>query len=276
MPARRSPRRLIANIQGMPKVGKTSLALTAPKPVGYIALEVGGEEGVIDKYIPDGKDSSDDLMIAPIRMDSPQVYGREQFADTKDGEKDYQESVSAAVQAVAIPALEKFYDAYYYSLENMATTVVDTGSDLWEIVRLANFGRLEKIPQLAYTQLNKIMDKLLDDAYGSAGSVLWLHHMKERWETYEDERGKKQARASGTFDLAGYGGIKKKVQATIELWREDLEAADDETGLFSRFHAQIIESRHKVTVMGRKYTTLDISFPSIAKDILGGTEKDYR
>src|SRR3990167_1875053 len=74
MPARRSPRRLIANIQGMPKTGKTALALTAQKPIGYIGIEIGGEEGLIDKYIPSGKDSTSDIFVAPIRMDSPQYH----------------------------------------------------------------------------------------------------------------------------------------------------------------------------------------------------------
>src|SRR3990167_1324591 len=114
--ARRSPRRLIASIQGMPKVGKTSFALSAPKPIGYIGIEAYGEEGVVDKYIPTDKDVSDDIFVAPIRMDSPTYPARELFSETKDGEKDFQEAVTLAVQSVATPALDRFYSAYYASL----------------------------------------------------------------------------------------------------------------------------------------------------------------
>ncbi len=271
--AKRSPRRMIANIQGLPKVGKTSLALSAPKPIGYIGVEVGGEEGVIDKFIPAGSDKSDSIFVAPIIVE-PVVYPpRENFAGTKEGEKEYQEAVSEAVQTVAGPALDKFYEAYYYSLKNMATTVVDTGSDLWELARMANFGRLEKVPQLAYTQLNKAMDKLFDDAKSYPNNVLWLHHMKEKWENYEDDRGKRQSRPSGVFDMAGYGGVKKKVQATIELWRQDLEEENPETGLYVDFFGQIIDSRHNTGCMGRKFSTLELTFTDIAMAVFPGTKR---
>src|SRR3990167_11015756 len=70
---RRSPRRLIASIQGMPKSGKTRLALTAKKPIGYIAVEIGGDEGVVDQFIPTGSDSSEDIQRVLIRVPALEV-----------------------------------------------------------------------------------------------------------------------------------------------------------------------------------------------------------
>jgi len=138
-PAIRSPRRLIANIQGLLKNGKTRLALTAKKPVGLISVEIGGDEGVVDRFIPEGQNSTEDIQIARI------VIPNVDYPDPS--EKDFDRLVTEAVQASAGEAVEKFYDAYGYSLANNATTIVDKGTDLWEIIRLANFGRLEKVPQ---------------------------------------------------------------------------------------------------------------------------------
>lgn len=256
---RRSPKRLIANIQGLQKSGKTRLALTARKPIGYIAVEIGGDEGVVDQFIPEGADSFDGIQVVKIRMEDPVYPNRDDFKN----DKDYNDAVSEAVQTAAGPAIDVFYAAYYASLNSMATTVVDTGSDLWEILRLANFGRLEKIPQLAYGQLNKSMDKLIDDAFSAKGNLILLHHMAEKWENFTDEKtGKERGRPSGVFDMSGYKGVKKKVQATIELWREDLAEPDETTGMLVRFNAQIVDSRHNAMSMGTRlqneFTLADI------------------
>lgn len=265
---RRSPRRLIANIQGTTKSGKTRLALTAKKPCGYLAIEVGGDEGVVDHFIPIGADSTEDIQIAHIQMPSPVYPMREDYKD----DRAYQDAISIVVQDAANIALDQFYKAYYASLANMATTIVDTGSDLWEIIRLANFGRLEKVPQLAYAQVNKQMDKLIDDAFSYQGSVLFLHHLKEKWITFTNDKGKEQGRPSGVFEMAGYGGVKKKVQATIELWRDDLQEPDNDTGRMVRFNSSILESRHNPDVMGQQFHN-DFDFADLGVAIIAGSKK---
>ncbi len=272
---RRSPKRLIASVQGLQKSGKTRLALTSKKPLGYIAVEIGGEEGVVDQFIPPDVESFDGIQIVKIRMDDPVYPNREDFKADKAGEKDYNEAVSEAVQNAAAPALDAFYAAYYASLGSMETTVVDTGSDLWELMRLANFGRLEKIPQLAYGQLNKSMDKLIDDAFSAQGSLILIHHMTEKWENYVDEKsGKERGKPSGVFVMSGYKGIPKKVQAVVELWREDLAEADDATGMLVKFNAMIVDSRHSAMSMGQKFGG-EFDFASIGMAVMQSKRSDW-
>lgn len=264
---RRSPHRLIASIQGPPKSGKSRLALTAKKPCGYISIEIGGDEGVVDQFIPHGANSFEQIQIAQIRM-AEVAYP----VDISDPKK-YDEAVSQAVQDAANIAMDRFYAAYYASLANFETTIVDTGSDLWEIMRLANFGRLEKVPQLAYTQVNKMFDRLIDDAFSSKGSTILVHHLKEKWESFIDEKtGKERGRPSGIFEMAGYGGIKKKVQAVVELWREDLSEPDDVTGQLVKFFAQIIDSRHFAGAMGKQFE-YDFTFTDIGTTVMPGSTK---
>lgn len=263
MPITRSPKRIIANIQGMSKSGKTRLALTAKKPIGYIAVEIGGDEGVVDQFIPDGAESSEDIHRVLIRI--PDITYPTDITDAKK----YDEAVVAEVQRTASEALEKFYNAYYASISNFATTIVDTGSDLWEIMRMANFGRLEKIPQLAYTQLNKQMDKVIDDAFRANGSVIFTHHLKEKYEQVLNEKtGKEQGKASGMYVLAGYGGVSKKVQLTVELWREDLTEENPETGRMTKFCSQVIDSRHNADCIGKNFNDLELSFPDIGMAVI--------
>ena len=263
----RSHKRLICNIQSIRKsAGKTRLALTARKPIGYISVEIGGEEGVADSFIPEGANSFDGIQIARVRMEDPQYPDPTKFdTSTKPGQREYDDAIAAAVQTVAQPAMDAFYAAYYASLANMATTVVDTGTDLYQLARLADFGRLEKIPQLAYAQVKRAFAKIVDDAFSTPGhSLLFLHHMKDRGIVGED----KKWSASGNYEMDGCMTVLDKVQANIELWREDLTESDPETDLMVRFWGQITDSRHSPSAMGKKFSTLDLTFADIATAIM--------
>jgi hypothetical protein len=272
-PIKRSPKRLIANIQSIKKsVGKTRLTLTAKKPIGYISVEIGGEEGVVDGFIKSGQESSDEILITRVRMEDPIYPDRSTFPNTKEGERKYEDEVGVAVQTVAGPAMDQFYAAYYASLKYMATTVIDTGTDLYSLARLANFGRLEKIPQLAYVQVKRQFAKLLDDAYSGSGSVLWIHHMKDRGEMVADEKGRQKWQATGLYDMDGCNVVTDKVQAVIELWREDLKEPNPETGRSVRFHGMIVDSRHDADAMGATFTD-DFDFADIGMRIFAGTSR---
>lgn len=274
-PIQRSPKRLIASIQGLRKSGKTRLAFTAPKPIGYIAVEIGGEEGPADQFIPDGVNENPDIQIVRIIMDSPIFPNREDFGKGSTADKDYNEAVTLAQQIPAEQALNAFYNAYYASLANCKTTVVDTGSDLWELIRMANFGRLEKIPMLSYGPMNKSMDKLIDDAFSTKGNLIMIHHMKEKWmQVLNEKTGNMMGQPSGIFEMSGYSGIPKKVQAVVEMWREDLKEPCEFTEMLVKFNSVIIDSRHNPASMG-KTMEVDITFPKLAVQILGGKESDW-
>lgn len=276
-PARRSPRRLIANIQSADKsCGKTRLALTSPGPIGYIAVEAGGGEGVIDHFIEKGLEETDRIQVANISMDAVEYPDRAEFTDTKEGEALFNEAVTKAVQGAAVTAMDKFYDAYYASLGNMRTTIVDTGTDLYELMRLAEFGRLEKIPQLAYGQLNQQVASLFDDAYNSKGNVIWIHHMKEVWENKYNEKGKLVSTPTGTYKMDGSKVVKDKVQAVIELWRESLpdEEPNADTGRLVKFHCQIVDSRHSADAIGEHLQDNNITFGLLARMLIPTSAED--
>src|SRR3990167_6179090 len=89
VPVKRCPRRIIASIQGPVKSGKTRLALTGKKPTGFISIEIGGNEGVIDQFIPEGSDTTDKIQIAQIKMEDPQYPSRADYSKGKEGDKEF-------------------------------------------------------------------------------------------------------------------------------------------------------------------------------------------
>ena len=64
-----APSRIIASIEGTDKTGKSHLALTSPKPIMYIDLDVG-TEGVIHKF------QGEDLMV--YQVEQPERLGSSQ------------------------------------------------------------------------------------------------------------------------------------------------------------------------------------------------------
>ncbi len=267
----RSPKRLIACIQSIKKSeGKTRLAFTARKPIGYVSVEIGGEEGVADGFIPTGQESFDGIQIAKIRMDTPAYPNPLDFGTDTAGIKKYDEAVSAAVQAAAEPAMNAFYNAYYASLDNMATTVVDTATDLYSLMRLANFGRLEKIPQLAYGQIKRDFAKLLDDAYTRPGSCLFTAHMKDHGEVID-----KKWQATGVYETDSCSVLTEKVQAVIQLWRTELTEPSQTTGRMVEFSGQVVDSRHSADAMGTIFKDDQISLADIGMCIMQSKRSDW-
>ena len=129
VPVKRCPRRMIASIQGQDKSGKMHLALTGRRPTGLISIEIGGDEGVVDQFIPEGQSETDKIQIVRIRMEDPLYPNRDDYAKGMNGDKEFDSAVTAAVQESAAAALDKFYLAYYASLSNFEVTIVDTGSE---------------------------------------------------------------------------------------------------------------------------------------------------
>ena len=275
-PVKRAPKRLVMSIQGPVKSGKTRLALTAPKPIGYIAIDIGGDEGPVDEFIPKDQEFSEDIQQVPIRMDPINYPDRTQYGYDKDGTRQFEDATSAAVQAAAEPAMSRFYVAYYASLANFRTTVIDTGTDFYELMRKASFGRLERVPQLAYTQLYGEYHKLIDDAFDTPGhNLIITHHLKEKREMVMNEKtGKKESQLSGIFDMAGFKEVKERVLVVFETWREDLAEPCDVTGLNVKFNGQIVDSRCSAASMGKTFA-YNYDFADVAMVLLGGKRSDW-
>lgn len=258
-PATRSPRRLIAMVNGLYKVGKSRFGLSGPKPVGYIEIEIGGAEGVVDQFIPEGKEQADDIFTAKIELAEPKPTG-----DTND-------EYIAAVQKTAEDALDHFWEAYRSALENCKTVVIDTGTDLWEIVRLAHFGKLEKIPTLQYKHVNDEMNRILDAGQESKCNLVWIHRLKDQGIVSVGANGKEQWRPGGEYVFQGYKEVPFRCHTVIELWKEEVEEPENPSDLI-KFCGQITDSRHNPKAMGQSFTG-DFDFADIAMTVFPQSEE---
>lgn len=180
-PATTIPRRLIANVNGLPKTGKTHFALTGKKPIVYFNLD-NGDEGVIQQFLPDKE-------IIQYNVHIP------------EGED------------------KKVYDALWTDLRKkfdmalqmpQGTVVMDTASEGYELSRLAEFGKLAGVKPFNYADVYREWRKIIDDCYASKVSVVFIHTLKPRY--VDDKR-------TSEYDVAGYNQMEYISQINIRTFR---------------------------------------------------------
>lgn len=122
-------------LEGWHRSGRTHFGLKgAPGPVAVVCLD-GNTEHVAQKMI--------------------EQYGREILINKEFMGKFQYSAATADMEQKA--KWEKFKDLYFNKLlphPDLKSIIIDTGSDLWEMTRAAEYGKMEKVPQFAYGAAN--------------------------------------------------------------------------------------------------------------------------
>lgn len=201
-------KRVIMSLSGLNKTGKTDWVLrTAKEPVYYICLDPVGKV-VADKIAKRWKRR---IHIAEFRVQrglGQEVYG-----------KIWDEVRAAYDAALAV---------------NEGTVVVDTGTELSELLRLAELGKLEQVQARYYGPVNAELKDMLKEAYGSDMSVVFIHklrkeYVKDNW--------------TGGYSPAGWNDMPYQVQANVETFRDGA----DGFGIF------VIDCMLNMEMTGKEY-----------------------
>ena len=230
-------RRLVVQVEGHEKTGKTHFALTAPGPIAYFGLDLG-DEGVIEKFLAEGKEiiTPDDGIRVPttveMHIDGPRLD--------------------------ASSAWEQFKKAYIAACKSpqVRTIVWDTATEVWELIRLARFGKLAQVMPVQYGPVNGEMRGLIRAAYDSNKNFVMLHKMKAEY--VNDKR-------TGKYERAGFGDTGYVVQINLRTFH-DPDA--------SEFGVEVLNARQDMTLCGQIYTGDLCTFPMIATLIVEGTSPE--
>jgi hypothetical protein len=116
--------RLIISSSAREKCGKTHFSIaTTPEPIAFIDFDVG-TEGVVNKF-PSRKIIHKQFNTRKEMSLAGEKYGQ------SEAEKDWEE-IQKVIRAVIKSNV-------------IRTMVVDTATELWEIARLSEFGRLDQV-----------------------------------------------------------------------------------------------------------------------------------
>ena len=228
-------RRLIVRIGGHVKEGKTTWSLTAPVPLVYHDLN-NRSEHVLDRFVGRGvyKYRYDKLMAS----EQPQwMYLWNQF------KTDFAEAVENP---------------------DVRTIVIDTEGDLWELRRLAEFGRNPAMPE-KYGPLNRDIRNIFDTVIGTDKNLIVVSELKKKYikkivrsKGYEREIGD----WDGTYEFGGWSGTSSKVEVNMEA------AFDPKTKIFS---TTIINCGINAVLAGRVYEGAESNFPFLAAEVFPDT-----
>jgi hypothetical protein len=232
--------RLIVNAEGEEKSGKNHFAFTAPGPIFEHSFDIGNE-GVVQKF-----QSQKRIMIAEYEL------------EIQPGEADPREVAEAADKVWS-----QFLSNYRDGLASCGngTTMIDTGTETWELLRLARFGKLTQVMPHHYGPVNKEMQEMIREGFGHNCNVIFLHKRKEEWENYVGSDGKEKGRKTGKMKRVGFSDMPFLVQVNLVCERVDIEGGG------SDFQITVEDCRQNPAVDG---LTIPNDFPTLLDMVFEG------
>lgn len=219
-------RRAVVNIQGEEKSGKDHMALAYKGPGDlYVHSFDLGLEGVVEKF-----------------QNDKNIYVSDYELSIQPGEATDKE-VGEAANKVWEQFLTNFNESISLT-EKEGLVLVDTGTEAWELLRLASFGKLTQVMPHHYAKPNAEFRNIVRHSFAGT-NVAWLHKMVDEWENYTDGAGKEKGRKTGRKARKGFNDIAFLVQANVET-----HATGVEGGSGTEFTAEILDCRLNPSVRG--------------------------
>jgi len=217
--------RIIISIEGREKQGKTHFALTAPDPIAYFSTDIG-EEGVVEKFDKD---------IQVLRIQRP-------MAESED-----------SLQAEANAEWNRYKKAYQSVIRKpyIRSIVVDTATEMWEILRMARFGTAKAMPYM-YGPVNREYRELVREAYIYDKNLILIHKMKSQ---YVNDK------STGKYERSGFSETGFLVQMNMECYRYPVTDGGE-------FSVYISDCRHDPELAGEELIGPLATFPMVASMII--------
>lgn len=223
--------RLIISVEALEKSGKTNFAFTAPGPIGYLPFDVG-DEGVIQKF------QENKTILVPTESYDARFDGNEPKIE-------------------AGREWKRFYDDYLRALKSLRSVVIDTGSESWDLLRLARLGKLTQVMPTKYVEVNQEFRDFVRAAYDHNANLIILHKQKAEWVNDAAGKGSK----TGRHERAGFADMGFLVQINLHAYRlPEKDRGDDDLG----FRLKIKDCRQNPEIAGMELENEMCNFQFLA------------
>lgn len=213
------------------KTGKTHFAFSAPGPIAAISTDTGTIE-VAKPYRRRGKK----IIINHFKA------AAEIIQDEGKG-----------VQNAAEREWKRCTDSYTAIIgdKRIRTLVIDTGSEMWELCRLARFGKLTQVMPHHYGPVNAEFRAIIKGAYDRTDlNCIFIHKVKKEYKAMGKE-GKECW--TGRMERAGFSDFPYLVDCNIRHYFAPASKDDEGNDLEARFGIDVIDSRiNMLQVVGTK------------------------
>lgn len=232
-------RRLIIRIGGREKQGKTTWTLTAPPPIAYYDLN-NRSKHVLDRFVGRGVwHYKYDMLLAREQVEWKAAWNKLR--------KDFDEGVMHP---------------------DVRTLVIDTETDMWELRRLAQWGRESSVPD-QYGALNKDIRNMYDAVINSDKNLIVVSEMKKSYKTkiVRTKSGERElSEWDGTYEFAGWSNAGAKVEVNIEA------SFDTKEHVFS---TTVLNCGVNALLAGHVFEGAESNFPFLASAVFEDTDPGF-
>lgn len=230
--------RIILSVSSLEKCGKSRFMFMAPGPIAYMGFDKPPED-IIWQFSKD-------------RVIYTKAY------------------TTKASEQAAYQALRAEFIADYKALlasADVRTVAIDTGTQLWNMFRMAEFGKLTQVQPWFYTTLNEEYRNLINMAYDSNKNLIISHKLKKRY--VQARKGDEKEVWDGSYEKAGFSEIGFLVQANIQLTRENEPPYD--------FVCEVVDCAQNGAIKGLELRNEQITFATLATFVFPDTtEADWQ
>lgn len=243
----RFPHRMVVSIDGEEKTGKTHFMLTAPPPVYVLNVDYG-LEGLVNETFA-GKE----IHVADYRLQKG-PFG------------------SKATQKRCIELVRQFTEDYRQLINEKRRVSIgwDTASELWQVFRFADFGRLAQVLPNRYNKVNTLWADLLNEIYKSRHNLILIHRMTDKYGPKRDEPSVSvpvlDANGNVVRIREGHKRMASIVQVVIRTHRREKAKGGVVMGFTVR------ECRQRPALTGRAYEGDLATFGHLALDVFPSSE----
>lgn len=252
-------KRLITSIDGLEKQGKDHFGFTAPGPIGVISLDIG-IDGVIQKF-----QDKKEIWVADYRV------GVGLTGSLKKPTLEDMQAVSDVCAKVWAGIVKDYLDIMDGGARSV---IIDTGSELWEILRMARFGKLTQVMPHHYGPVNAefrefiraAYDRTRENGYPEDVNLIMLHKLKDEWRDGADGKGHR----TGEYKRAGMSDAGFLVQVNAVAWRDPTELA-----VPNCFHLTVTDCRQNPDMAGTDLSGDLCTFPNLAGLVLDCNPEEF-
>ena len=211
---------VILAIWGQEKTGKTTLALSAPKPIRYFEFDIGGYDR-----------AKDGQGVKKLGIDMSKVIHSLHLMPLQAQIKLLTPTVKGAMESKLVIGMKELWYSYLTQYitaldqPDIQTIVLDTFTVVWEICGMAylqekqegqfdSSGKLppserirEQLKQIEYKEPNTRMRAILYLAKSKKKNLILVHHARDGYISQINADGRREDVRSGKQELAGWGYI---------------------------------------------------------------------
>lgn len=248
---------LVIDYRGEHKNGKTYQLLTAPGPIGLISMNIG-TYGVVQRFA-----GEKDIYLKQYHVPL-EIKKISKTISKKAVEAEERNPLKYNIDE-AIDIWESIKADFYYLLgdPDIKTIGIDTGTDAYQLIRVARFGKLDQVESHlygpVYVEFSHLIRSVFDRTEGKPiKNLITLHELKDDYQKYDMPNGKTIELKTGKRLLDGYKKFPGLVQINCECFKREKD-----------FVVKILDCRDTAQFDGFELINEDANFDNLKELILG-------